>query len=297
MKIGVHLSFREHKISDVFDALVELKINSFQFFTKSVRASHTINKPDSHMKEIRELSHKHHITPIIHSSYKINLANDYTTESWWIKELIADLKIAEQIKALGCVLHMGKYLQLPRKLALNNMKLALTYVLEKTSNLTSKIILETSCGAGTEMCYRLSNLAKFIKSLPKKYGHRIGVCVDTCHIFSAGYEIRSINAIKKYLSNFEEKIGLKHLLVLHLNDSKTDKKSHIDRHENLGKGTIGLENLLFFAKRAIKNNTVVILETPNNNVVTLKASNNKATTLETPSGYKKEIKMLRNIKL
>lgn len=275
IRIGAHVNISKFSLAEgkndipaIFDYLAKSKANCFQFFTKNL-----IKKTDAIKKinQIKTLSIKYNILPVIHASYKINLANDYVGESWWIQSLIQDLRIAERINAIGCVLHMGKYLKLPRNLALSNMRQALIYVLKNTEK--SKILLETPSGAGTEMCYKISTLAKFIKSIPKKYQPRIGVCIDTCHIFSAGYEIRNRDAIKEYLERFDKKIGLNKIMLLHLNDSKTDKKSHVDRHESLGKGHIGLTGLIQMARNMMKQNVPIILETPENS-------------------YKSEIKML-----
>ena len=129
-----------------------------------------------------------------------------------------------------------------------------------------KILLETSSGQGSEMCIKLEDLSKFINKLTmhknKKISERFGICVDTCHIYSAGYNINTSKDVINYIKEFDKYIGLKYLKILHLNNSKTLIGSNKDRHDNINKGTINPNGLREFIKLCFKLNIPIILETP-----------------------------------
>ena len=128
--------------------------------------------------------------------------------------------------------------------------------------------METSSGQGSELCYKIENLAYFYNKLSKHKNenirNRFGICVDTCHIYVSGHDIRSLNAINKYLDTFNKLIGLEHIKLIHLNDSKQDIGTKIDRHENIGKGYIGKKGLLIFISIFKHLEVPIILETPKN---------------------------------
>ena len=130
-----------------------------------------------------------------------------------------------------------------------------------------KIFIETSTGQGNEMCYKLADLAHFYKKLSANNSssirNRFGICLDTCHIFASGIDIRTPATIIKFFKKFDKMIGIKHIKLCHFNDSKNDLGSMIDRHEDIGKGFIGMTALLFIKKLLYKKNIPMILETPN----------------------------------
>ena len=217
---------------------------------------------------------------VVHSTYLINLARKWDEYSWWIKNLILEIQYANMIGAFGVVIHLGKKLNLSIEEAYNNMYTAIIYILNKTMSLDNvSLILETSSGQGSELCYNLNDLSHFYKkfSINKNIYKRINICIDSCHIYSAGYDISSKSKVKNFLEEFNKLIGLKNVILIHLNDSKTKLGSLRDRHEGIGKGNINIKGLIHFFKFFRKNNLNIILETPNDY-------------------YKKEIKKLINIK-
>ena len=157
---------------------------------------------------------------------------------------------------------------------------SIIHLVNKTREYSSvKIFLETTAGQGTEMCYKLDDLAYFYNKFlrcDKFIKDRVKLCLDTCHIFAAGYDIKTKSSIKKYLKKFNKLIGIKHINLIHLNDSKCDIGCRVDRHENIGNGYIGLSGLKMIFKYFKKLNIPIILETPNN-------------------GYQTEIKLLLKI--
>ena len=180
------------------------------------------------------------------------------------------------------IVHFGKYLDLSFEEAYNNMFSSLIYVLNQTYNLKTKILVEMTAGQGTETGYnidgvsRLFNKFKLIKDT--KIINRIGICMDTCHAFASGYNLKKIDIIKKFFKEFNSKIKLENLKLIHLNDSKVELGKKKDRHENLGKGFIGMEGLHYIYKISKKYKIPIVLETPN-------------------KGYKTEINKLLNFKI
>ena len=208
---------------------------------------------------------------IVHLSYTINIANTWDEYSWWITQLIMEIKLANHIGAKYAVLHLGKSLDIDLKLALNNMYSTLLYVAMQIDKLDIKILLETSSGQGSEMCITLDELSKFINKLlnnnNNKIVERYGICVDTCHIYNAGYDLNTIKDVYNYFKEFDLKIGIKNIKLVHLNNSKTDLGSNIDRHDNLEKGKIKMNGIEEIIKFCFKLDIPIILETPDEYII------------------------------
>jgi deoxyribonuclease-4 len=204
---------------------------------------------------------------VVHASYMINLSRQWDDYSSHINQFISQIEWSHKIGAIGIVVHMGKQLDLSKEEAINNMYTSLIHVHNKTKEFSSvKIFLETSTGQGTELCYEVDEFTRFVKKLVhhrnKEIQDRFRICLDTCHIFSAGYDLRTKGTVSMYLDIFEELIGLRYVGLIHLNDSKNILGANVDRHQSLGQGFIGKEGLYAFAKFFQKLNTPIILETP-----------------------------------
>lgn len=200
---------------------------------------------------------------LVHASYSINLAREWNEYSIMIRQFIDEIIVAEYIGACGIIVHMGKSLKLDLKQAQNNMFSSLLYISTKiTTNMC--ILLETPAGQGTEMCYKLEDFAYFFKKIVK-HKHLIekfGICIDTCHIFGAGYDLTTKKLVDTYLNNFDKLIGLKYVKLIHLNDCKSKLGDKVDRHANIGRGNIGKIGLLYFGEFFSKRNVPIIFETP-----------------------------------
>jgi len=262
----------EQKDKKIYDNLVKMHTKTphalfYQFFITHPMHMGISRLSDKEISNIKKYCNKHHIKLVIHCSYMINIArkpvlnkkNKDIKISWWVKNLIDELQYASILGAVGCVLHLGKQTDLSTKEAIKNSIETLKYVLQyKPDNV--KLILETSSGQGSEMFYILEDLAKFYKKI-KKYKD-IYFCVDTCHIFAAGYDLSQNDGFINYINKFDKLIGINNLGMIHLNDSKNILGSHIDRHESLGKGYIGKDNLEIIIKYCLKNHIPIMLETP-----------------------------------
>lgn len=204
---------------------------------------------------------------VVHASYTINCSQNWNYYSWWINQCIAEIEMANVIGAFGIVVHIGKQLNLSIEESLNNMFTSLLHIHKQTIlHKNVKIFIETSTGQGTEMCYKLEDLEhlykKFSKHKNKEVVDRFGICLDTCHVFAAGYDLSNNQSIKNFFEQFDELIGLGEIKLVHLNDSKNEVGSQIDRHENIGFGYIGKKSLIMIAKMFSKINVPIVLETP-----------------------------------
>ena len=270
-KYGLHIDSTPNTLCDninYYKEIINNKNTVIQLF---------VNIDKKHIdtyKKFASLLKKNNIYVIVHASYTINIAQKWDEYSWWITQLLIEINTANLIGAKFIVLHLGKSLDLDMNVALNNMYSALIYIANKidknNTNIDIKILLETSSGQGSEMCIRLEDLSKFINKLlnhkNKKISDRFGICVDTCHIFSAGYNINTTNNVIKYIKDFDKYIGLKNLKVLHLNNSKTELGSNKDRHDNIYKGYINPDGLGEFIRLCFKLGVPIILETPDDHI-------------------------------
>ena len=261
---GLHINSDIKTLNNELTKIVKLanhkKLKCFQLF---VNINH---KYKSQYDDFKNLSILNKVNIIVHLSYTINIAQNWDEYSWWITQLIMEIKLAHKIGAKIAVLHLGKKLDLDVKIALNNMYSTLLYVLMQIKDIDIKILLETSSGQGSEMCITLDELSHFINKLlhnkNKHISDKIGICVDTCHIFNAGYNLNSSKDVIDYIKEFDQKIGIKNIKLVHLNNSKTELGANIDRHDNLEKGKIKLEGIKEVIKFSKKLDIPIILETP-----------------------------------
>lgn len=257
MIIGYHLSIS--KTTPFKDSIITAKHSGakiIQLFSN--------NADDKTIEEVKNILSKNNIISVIHASYTINLALNWNDKSPHILTLERDFEFASKIGASSVIVHTGKQLTLSKQQGFNNMFSAIAYILSRT-NPKINLLIETSAGQGTEMCYTLEELGRLFNKLKLLKNRRIGVCIDTCHLFAAGYDIRTDIGLKMYLECFEETIGLKRVKLIHLNDSKKPCGSRLDRHANIGKGEIGIKPLKKFVKFFAKMNIPIVLETPNGN--------------------------------
>ena len=211
---------------------------------------------------------------IVHAPYIINLANTlkYDFAVHFLKE---ELKRCNLLGMKYLVLHPGSHVGLGVDVAIDNIVRGLNEVLGEES---VTILIETMAGKGTEVGKTFDEIARIIAGIDDSKKNYIGVCMDTCHLNDAGYDLTDFD---KILSEFDGKIGLKYLKCIHINDSKNPLNSHKDRHENIGYGTIGFETLIKIIYHEKLVDIPKILETPY---------------IEKKSPYKEEIEMIREKK-
>lgn len=243
--------------------------NLIQIFLTTVGDEKTRVIDKKKLVEFRKYLENNKMGCVAHSSYLHNLCKDFDEDSWWIKNIEREIKYCSVIGCKYFVLHFGKYLDKDISDAYNNMYSALLHIHNKTLMYENVIILlETPTGQGTQICYKLEDLAVFYKkisnSLNKSFRKRVKICLDTCHVFTAGYDIRSKMKVDKFLDMFDELVGIKYVKLIHLNDSKVPLGSLVDRHYNIGNGFIGYSALQYVFDYFVEKGVWIILETPGN---------------------------------
>ncbi len=238
MLLGVHCSVAGG-LENAFAQAAELNINTFQIFTRNQRQWKAKPITADEQKKFKAALRASNVkTAFSHCSYLINLAagdNDML-----IKSITALIEEVERCTALGlsyCVLHPGAAGGQTMEDAIFKIAEALKIVLLKTPSSKVMILLEITAGQGSSVGGKFENLKEIYNHVKSK---RIGYCFDTCHAFASGYDIRTEKGMAVTMKEFDDILGIKNLKVFHLNDSKGDLGSHLDRHENIGKGKLGL---------------------------------------------------------
>lgn len=282
MKIGSHVSMsgKEMLVGSVKEML-SYEANAMMIYTGAPQNTRRKELSELRISEAHKLLQAANISCeniVIHAPYIINLANSIKPETFEIAVdfLQMEIKRTAAIGAKYIVLHPGAHVTAGIEVGLNQIVKGLNIALAEPSDVI--VCLETMAGKGTELGITFEQLRFIIDNVD--YPDRLGICLDTCHINDAGYDLTNLDDI---LDQFDTIIGLDRLHVIHLNDSKNEIAAAKDRHANLGYGTIGFEKLLAVYNHPKLVDVVKLLETP----YVENASGKK----EAP--YKKEIEMLR----
>jgi deoxyribonuclease-4 len=198
---------------------------------------------------------------VAHDSYLINLAS--TDPPVYQRSMAGFQEELERAEALGIpylVTHPGAHMGAGEETGLRQVANSIRDLLKRTKGYRAQVVLETTAGQGTSLGHRFEQIAAILDQigLPE----RTGVCLDTCHLFAAGYDIRTPQGYADVLGAFDRIVGISHLKVIHLNDSKKGLGSHVDRHEHIGKGAIGLEAFRCLVTDPRLRGLPMILETP-----------------------------------
>ncbi len=198
---------------------------------------------------------------VAHDSYLINLAS--TDPPVYQRSMAGFQEELERAEALGIpylVTHPGAHMGAGEETGLRQVANSIRDLLKRTKGYRAQVVLETTAGQGTSLGHRFEQITAILDQigLPE----RTGVCLDTCHLFAAGYDIRTPQGYADVLGAFDRIVGISHLKVIHLNDSKKGLGSHVDRHEHIGKGAIGLEAFRCLVTDPRLRGLPMILETP-----------------------------------
>ena len=272
--IGSHVGYKKNDglLGSVEEAL-SYGANTFMFYTgapqNTVRSNIDKEITKKALLKMQESNiDKNNV--IVHAPYIINLANTEKYE-FAVNFLKEEISRCEQLEMSYLVLHPGSHVGLGVDTAINNIISGLNEVL-KNSKVT--ILLETMAGKGTEIGRNFDEIKRIIDGVENK--NLIGVCMDTCHLNDAGYDVKNFDQL---LEKFDDKIGLKYLKCIHINDSKNPLSSHKDRHENIGFGEIGFDTLINIIYNDKIKDVPKILETPY---------------IDKKPPYKYEIEMIKN---
>ncbi len=256
--IGSHVSYtKDSQLLGSVEEAINYGGKTFMFYTGAPQNSVRTDIDNELIKRAKELMKEHHINikdVVVHAPYLVNLAND-TKHHFAITFLKQEIKRCEQLGINKMVIHPGSHIGLGIEEGIDNIVAGLNSIIDPDQKVI--ICLELMSGKGSECGTNFNELKRIISNV--KYSDKVGVCLDTCHLNDAGYNMANFNRV---LDEFDQIIGLDKLLVMHINDSKNAKGSHKDRHANIGYGSIGFNNLLNIIYHPKLKNIPKILETP-----------------------------------
>jgi deoxyribonuclease-4 len=240
LRLGAHESIAGG-LHRAFDRARSVGCDAVQIFVKSNRAWAVKPLTDEDIARFRARAEETGIQPVVgHASYLLNLGTP--DETLWARSrdtLIVELERCEALGVPYLVLHPGSHVGAGEEVGLARVARALGQVHAATPGFRAQILLETTAGQGTNLGHCFEHLAWLMDHAPE--GGRLGVCLDTCHAFAAGYELRTPAGYATTIEAFDRIIGLEQLKAIHLNDCKGDLGSRKDRHEHIGQGGIGLD--------------------------------------------------------
>ena len=276
--VGAHVSASGGVDNAPLNAM-KIEAKAFALFTKNQRqwiAKSLTNKMIESFKANLKKSaiEPKHVLP--HDSYLINLGSPDIVKLEKSREsFIDEIRRCEQLGLKLLNFHPGSHLvKVPKKdpnyadkimeAELNCLDLiaeSMNIAIEETKDLDVKLVIENTAGQGTNLGYRFEHLAHLIDKVENK--SRVGVCLDTCHTFTSGYDLRTKEAYDKTMDEFEKVVGFEYLCGIHLNDSKPKLGSRVDRHHSLGEGEIGWDAFRFIMNDSRMDDIPLILETIN----------------------------------
>ena len=262
-KFGAHLSINGGYATSL-EKIKNIGGNCLQIFSTSPRSWNKAVLNNKTIQKFKELKKQLSIDPIFfHSSYLINLADNEKIGNLSKELLIAELNHASQLNIQGSIIHLGSYKEkIPPLFDISqNPKydILISNILEIINKTPQNVLFIIENSGNKKIGQSLDEIAQIIKDINN---NRVRVCLDSCHLFSAGYDLRTPDKIEKFIKDFDHKIGLNKLAVWHLNDSRDDFDSGHDRHENIGEGAIGKEEFQLILNHPKLKNLPFIIETP-----------------------------------
>ena len=273
LKIGCHLSTTKG-FENMGKEALKIGANTFQFFTRNPRGGKAKEIEERDIQGLINIINENNFAKVLaHAPYTLNgCSADANTRKFAIEMMSDDLKRMEYLPNNLYNFHPGSHVKQGVDVGINYIVEMLNEVLKPEQ--TTKVLLETMAGKGTEIGRSFEEIAEIISKVELK--EHMGVCLDTCHVYDAGYDI--VNELDKVLNEFDKIIGLDRLYAIHLNDSKNPFSSHKDRHEKIGDGFIGINAIEKIINHPKLRHLPFFLETPNE-----------------LDGYAKEIALLKSI--
>ena len=273
MNIGCHLSVSKG-FENMGKEALDINANTFQFFTRNPRGGKAKKLDPKDIESFLELSKENNFAQILaHAPYTLNAcAADESKREFAVNTFIDDLKRMEYLPNNLYNFHPGSHVKQGVEVGIGYISDMLNQAITKEQ--TTTVLLETMAGKGTEVGRSFEELKQIIDRV--ELNEKIGVCLDTCHVFDAGYDI--VNDLDGVLTEFDNIIGLDRLKAIHLNDSLNPCGSHKDRHAKIGEGQIGLEAITRIINHEKLKDLPFLLETPNE-----------------LDGYAREIKLLKSL--
>ena len=269
--LGTHMSIAGG-LNKTAQNVVKMNANTMQIFSRNPRGSNFKNPSEKEVEEFQKIRKEHPFGPILaHAPYTMNLASAKPEVYEFACDVIReDIQRMDNLGIENIVFHPGSHTGIGTEAGIENIIRGLNKAITESQNIM--VLLETMSGKGTEIGVRFEEL----KTIRDGVNHpeKVGICLDTCHVFSAGYDI--VNHLEEVLDELDENIGLSYLRAIHLNDSMMPFGSRKDRHATIGDGEIGLEALMKVITNPRLAGIPFYLETPLDD-----------------AGHKKEIQMIK----
>jgi len=261
VQIGAHVSI-SGSIANAITNASKRECSAFQVFTSNPRGWHAKDLTDdgiTNYKNNLSQSNIDRFATVAHMPYLPNLSSpEIPVYEKSIHTMIREVERCDKLGIPYLVTHLGSHKGTGEDKGIQRLVGALTEVAKTKKDVT--ILLENTAGQKNSVGSDFTQLAEIFFGL--KPASRFGICIDTCHAFAAGYDLRNEKNVKDVFEKFDSEIGLKHIKIIHLNDSKGELGCHLDRHEHIGLGHIGEAGLSQVVKLANKNKIPIILETP-----------------------------------
>lgn len=258
---GAHMSIAGG-VSNSIDRAAQVGCRALQIFTKNSNQWRAAKLDPEQIERFRKKARELQIEPVAaHDSYLINLAapeRDLYEKS--LAAFIDEVERAEALKIPYLVFHPGSRKKDDESTAIKRVIEAINATIDKTEGSEVTLTIETTAGQGATLGDTFESIARMIEGVENQ--DRVGVCLDTCHVFAAGYELRTRDGYEKTMSEFDKTIGFEKLKLFHLNDSKKEFRSRVDRHEHIGLGHIGADGFIHLLNDERFFDTPMILETP-----------------------------------
>jgi deoxyribonuclease IV len=258
--LGAHVSIAggvDHAIGRGED----LGCTAIQIFTKNAAQWKSNPLAEEEVQKFKKERARTGIMVVVHDAYLINLGSPNTA---LLKKSLAafreEMERAEELEIPYLIMHPGSHTGSGEDAGIRSVAKSFNIILRKTSGFRVKILLENTAGQGTALGYSFEHLQRIIEQTVEP--ERMAVCLDSCHAFAAGYDLRGPSDYQRVMDEFDAVIGLGRLKALHLNDCKKGLGLRIDRHEHLGKGTLGLEFFRLVMNDPRFRNVPKIIETP-----------------------------------
>jgi deoxyribonuclease IV len=260
MRFGAHMSVAGG-CSKAFDRAEKAGCDSLQIFTKNSNQWRAKPLTDDEVERWKQREEETSIWPVVaHDSYLINLASP--ADELWEKSIEAfriELERCQQLGVRYLVTHPGSHTGSGEEAGLARVAEAINRIYDESPDLDVMTLLETTAGQGTNLGYEFEHLAAITQQVEAK--ERVGYCLDTCHVFAAGYDIRTPETYDRTMCEFDDVLGLDRLFAFHFNDSKQGLGSRRDRHEHIGDGEIGLDGFRNFVNDPRFKDNPALLET------------------------------------
>lgn len=259
--LGAHFSIAK----GLHNALLEAEkygCSALQLFTKNSNTWKERNLLPEEIERFVQTKIETGIEQIVtHTSYLINLAaDDQKKQALSCHALEMELVRSSQLCIPYVVLHPGSHMGQGEEAGIRKIAENANKIFDKNPDLKTRLLFETTAGQGTNIGHTFEQIASIMDRIQDR--GRVGVCLDTSHIFAAGYDIRTETAYHKTIHDFDSTVGLEQIFVIHLNDSKKELGTRVDRHENIGKGTIGNAAFTYIMNERRFQKVPKIIETP-----------------------------------